>query len=199
MAPVVISGTLQIRIIWSLSGADWAENVLHALIGTGPAVDQAMADTIAGHVGTAHTSSGLSAEQPTSVSIDRVGIRDIRTANQALIEAPVGSAGTALGQLLPRGNALVVTNRTALAGRSYRGRTFVPGFSEDSNDVGGRASSAAQTAAAAFINDLQTAMTQSAWPLAVASITKGLSTVITQGVTRNGIWDGQRSRAFNGL
>lgn len=199
MAPVVITGTLQIRVIWALNGADWAENVLHALIGAGPSVDQSMADAIASDAGAAHVSSGLNVLQPTGVTLDRVAIRDIRTANQALIESPVGSAGTATSQLLPRGNALVVTLRTALAGKSFRGRSYVPGFGEDSNDTGGRATAAAQAAAQAWIGDFNTALTQRAWPLAVASVLNSTSTLITQGVVRDGIWDGQRSRAFNGL
>lgn len=40
-----------------------------------------------------------------------------------------GSVGTASGSAVPQGTALVVSHRTALRGRSYRGRSYVGGLS----------------------------------------------------------------------
>jgi hypothetical protein len=150
MGPVIIDGTLNIRVIWTFDGADLAINVLNANIGPSPSVNQAMADTIAGHAGDAHDSSDLNTLQPTDLVLDRVDIRDVRSANQPLISATVNSAGTDTDDLLPRGNALVVTSRTALAGRSFRGRTYVPGFSDVATESTGLATSAARDAAVAL-------------------------------------------------
>lgn len=199
MPPVVITGTLSIRVIWALGGSDWAVNAPHALIGASPAVDQSMADTIASALGSAHSSSGLNALQPTSVELSRVQIRDIRTANNAPVESSIASAGTATGELLPRGTGLVVTQRTARAGTSFRGRMYTPGFSEASNTATGRADQAAQDAATAFWSDFANAMQGQGWPLAVASRKLGQSTVITNSLVRDAVWDGQRRRAFNGI
>lgn len=203
MPPIVIEGALSIRVIWLLSGALLGENVLHANIGAGAVVDQAMANTIAGHAGTAHSGSGLNALQPTTITLDRVDIRDVRTPNQPLLSGNVGSAGTSAAELLPRGNALVVTARTALAGKSFRGRTYVPGLDETTSGADGRATAAATTATVDFLDQFNTAMTGSGWPLGVASLfsekvrrPEGIITNITGFVSRNGIFDRQWRRAM---
>lgn len=202
MPPVVIEGTLNIRVIWTLSGVEFAINVLNANIGAAAVVNAAMASTIAGHVGSAHGTSGLNALQPDTVAIDRVDIRDVRTANQPILSAAVGSAGTIVGgDLLPRGNALVVTSRTALAGRSFRGRTYIPGLAETASGLDGRATTAAQDAVSAFLTDFNTSMTTEGWPLGVASLFSagvrrdpGIINNITGFITRNGVWDRQWRR-----
>lgn len=201
MPPVVIDGTLSIRIVWLLAGAEFASNIVNANIGASPSVDQSMATTIAGHVGSAHGSSGLQPLQPADVTIGRVDIRDVRTANQPVISASVGTAGTSVNELLPRGNSLVVTLRTALAGRSYRGRTYVPGFARDAIDMTGRATTAATDAAGAFIDDLNTSMTSEGWPLGVGSLFEngtrrdtGVINNIINAVVRNSVWDRQWRR-----
>lgn len=203
MPPIVIEGTLSIRVIWLLSGALLGENVLHANIGAGSVVDQAMANTIAGHLVSAHGTSGLNGIQPTSVTLDRVDIRDVRTPNQPLISGAVGSAGTSVAELLPRGNALVVTARTALAGKSFRGRTYIPGLDETTSGADGRAVPAATTATVAFLDDFNGLMTGSGWPLGVGSLfeagvrrSPGIITNITGFVSRNGIFDRQWRRAL---
>lgn len=198
MPPVVIEGTLNIRVIWTLANGQEALNVLNADIGAGPSVNQAMATTIAGHVGAAHVSSGLQALQPTTVELDRVDIRDLRTANQPLISATIGQAGTDTSDQLPNGVSLVVTARTALVGRSFRGRTFIPGFSGTARGTDGTATTAAQDAAAGFLDDLNGDMTAEGWPLGVASQTTspGFITQVTNYVTRNGVWDRQWRRAL---
>lgn len=198
MPPVVITGTLQIRVVWTLGGADYGQNVLHANIGGTPSVDQSMASTIAGFAGAAHTGSGLAALQPSSVVLDRVDIRDLRTANQPLLSASVASAGTATGQLLPRGTAQVVTLRTALAGRSFRGRVYVPGFAEEAADVDGRATQAARDAAVAFVEGFGDSMAANGWPLGVASVKLAAINNIVGMVSRDSVWDRQWRRAHRG-
>src|SRR5690554_7872245 len=81
----------------------------------------------------------MPALQTTSVSMSRVYVRDHREPALPAFSAPMTSAGTAEEELLPRGTALVVTKRTSRAGPSYRGRIYVPGFGEGSNEAGGRA------------------------------------------------------------
>lgn len=203
MPPVVVDGTLSIRVVWTAAGSPLGQNVLNARIGSGPAVNQAMATTIAGHLESAHTSSGLDALQSTDVSMDLVEIRDLREPNQPLISAAIGSPGLSAANLVPRGNSLVVTSRTALAGRSFRGRTYVPGFSDEATDASGRATQAAQDAATAFIVDFGAAMDGEGWPLGVASLVSGgvrrdpgIITLIDSWVCRNAIWDRQWRRAL---
>lgn len=199
MAPVVIPGTLQIQLIWNLGTAFLGMNVLNALIGAGPTVDQTMSNAIADLAEAAHTGSPLATLQPTTVTLASTRIRDIRTANNPQLETLIGSAGTSTADLLPRGNALVVTSRTARAGGSFRGRTYVPGFSESAAGADGRASATAMTAASEFLTNFQNSMGSNAWPLAVASTKLAVSTPITIFVTRNNVWDRQWRRATRGV
>lgn len=203
MPPVIVEGSLHIRVIWTYDGSMLGINSLYANIGSGPNVNSAMASTIAGHLGSAHGDSGLNTHQPPAVSLANVEIRDVRQANQPLLSASVDSPGTGAGDLLPRGNALVVTSRTNLAGRSFRGRTYVPGFDESASDAAGRASSDAQTAASDFLSDFNASMDGEGWPLGVASLVSnnerrdpGIITLIDDFVTRNAVWDRQWRRAL---
>src|SRR5690554_3678787 len=133
MPQVVIEGTYSITITWALAGTDWALNP------SADSVDAALAAAWATDIEAAHVGSGLAALQPTSVSLSRVDVRDLREPALPAYSAPMTSAGTSEAELLPRGTALVVTKRTNRAGPSYRGRIYVPGFSEDANETGGRA------------------------------------------------------------
>src|SRR5688572_27363174 len=125
MPQVVIEGTYSITITWALSGADWAVNQLHALIPSADTVDAALAAAWASDIEAAHVNSGLQALQPTSVSLSRVDVRDLREPALPAYSAPMTSAGTSEAELLPRGTALVVTKRTNRAGPAYRGRIYI--------------------------------------------------------------------------
>jgi len=204
MPQVVIEGTYSITITWALAGTDWAVNQLHALLPSADSVDAALAAAWASDIEAAHVASGLQALQPTAVSLSRVDVRDLREPALPAYSAPMTSAGTSEAELLPRGTALVVTKRTNRAGPSYRGRIYIPGFSEEANETGGRATSAASAAALAFVEGLQDAATARGHTLAVASLYKAGSfdpsaNPITQLEVRDNIWDGIRGRAFNGV
>jgi len=58
--------------------------------------------------------------------------RDLTFEAGAIAEANFdpGSVGTASGETMPGSVAAVITHRTNQAGRSYRGRTYIGGFSE---------------------------------------------------------------------
>src|SRR5690554_8116810 len=88
MPQVVIEGTYSITITWALSGADWAVNQLHALIPSADTVDAALAAAWASDIEAAHVNSGLQALQPTSVSLSRVDVRDLREPALPAYSAP---------------------------------------------------------------------------------------------------------------
>lgn len=196
---IIITGTYEIRIVWALSGTDWALNVLHAQLPGGESVNAGLAAAWATDLNALHDSSGLAALQPATISIDRVGVRDLRTANQPLHEADVSSAGTGAGDLLVRAASIVVTMRTNLAGRSFRGRSYVPGFNEAQNGADGTIAPAASAAAAAWIAGIRTAATARGHTLAVASVKLGISTPVTSQLVRDNVWDVQRRRGYNGI
>lgn len=196
---IIITGTYTIKITWQLAGVDWALNVLHALIPGGESVDDALAAGWATDLAAVHTSSGLSAVQPSTIAIDRVSVRDVRVANQAEHEAEVGSLGLTALELLPRQVGIKVTTRTNLAGKSFRGGPTIPGFDEAQNNGAGQIAATASDAAEAFVEGLRTAATNRGHTLAVGSPTLGLSTPITSVIVRDQVWDTQRRRGYNGI
>ena len=199
MPPVIINSTYSIILVWSLSGADWALNNLHAQLPGGESVTQGLADSWATDLNALHDSSGLAALQPATVALDRVQLRDLRTPNQPLIESNVASPGTGAGDLLVRAASIVVTMRTALAGRSFRGRSYVPGFNEAQNGVDGTIAPAASAAAAAWIGAIRTAATARGHTLSVGSPKLGTSQPVTAQLVRDNVWDVQRRRGYNGI
>jgi len=166
--PLVIPNTVQVRLLWSLSGS-LGINVLHAIAPGGYTVNQTTANTLGAAVKSAF-SANLGATMNGSVAIVRVGLRDLRTANSAeFLDSGAAVGGTGTGDMLPASVASAVTLRTAKAGKSFTGRVYISGFIEAENDANGSTSSAAASAAVGFMVGVQSAMTASGLQLAVAS------------------------------
>jgi hypothetical protein len=164
----VIANTVQVRLLWVLSGQG-AMNVLHAIKVGSVTVNQALADTLGVAIKSAFVSN-LGTQMNTSVGLVRVGVRDLSTANQAeFLDSNATSAGTGLGDSLPQQTAVCVTLRTALSGKSFRGRVYLGGFSEAENDPGGNSLQAVSTASVAFMTAVSNALIASSMNLAVAS------------------------------
>lgn len=79
------------------------------------------------------------------VSLTRIRLRDITTANSPIADYSTGLplVGSLTGQAMPGNVAFSIKKNTGLAGRSYRGRSYIFGFNEadvDQNSLGaGRA------------------------------------------------------------
>jgi hypothetical protein len=73
----------------------------------------------------------------TQTKLTTVSLRDLTTASGIVYEysgPPLPVSGGAAGPPLPSSVAVVVSLRTGLAGRSFRGRLFFGGFSETQSD-----------------------------------------------------------------
>lgn len=208
MAAVVTTGTVRVNLIWSMGGTEFAVNALHYQVGPGVAITQAAADDLAADVladfagaGSWHT---IVSNQ---VDLERITLRDLRTLNLPEYSSAVNQAGSVAGDPLPPQTALCVTLRTAFAGRSFRGRIYLPGAAESANDNTGKASAAAQAAALVFGNALAAQVVQgNEWVLAVrsgfnngAARNPAISNGVTALTVRDGIWDTQRRRAYAGI
>lgn len=81
---------------------------------------------------------GLFANCASSVSSVELRIRDVKPGTAATYDYSYASVAGAdvSGQELPPQCALVLSWFTALAGRSYRGRTYLTGFTEQTQDNG---------------------------------------------------------------
>lgn len=166
--PLVIPNTIQVRLLWTLSGS-LGINVIHAIAPGAYAVNQTTTNTLAAAIKAAFTAQ-LAVRMNPSTAIMRVGVRDLRQPNQAeFLDSGAAAGGTTVEDMLPANVASAVTLRTAKSGKSFTGRVYISGFVESSNDQNGTTVSAAATAAVNFIVGVQSAMTGQGLQLAVAS------------------------------
>lgn len=208
MASIVVPQAAFLRLIWALSGVDYAVNVIGVRNASAVAITQALTNTIGAAIKTSFATSGLNAQLATVVTLSKVGLRDIATANRPeFLDAGAAVAGTAAGDMLPPQTALCVTLRTALAGKSFRGRCYLPGWAEAANTATGTAVAGASTAAAAFMVGVGTALATSGLdggvvsrPAPLATPPRaGFVTSVTAYVVRDAVWDTQRRRAHPGI
>lgn len=68
----------------------------------------------------------LKARQTGQVKYTNIHLRDLDTVTGAVFDQPLTDVGTATGDNLPNQVAMTVTFLTGVAGRSYRGRNYVP-------------------------------------------------------------------------
>lgn len=202
MPPLVVDDTVRCSIIWALSGTEYAVNVLHYFVGGSVGIGQATADAFAAQVGADMVASNLDDNVASTVTMARCTVRDLRMANQPEFSATDPQPGLEGAHILPLANSIVVTLRTALAGRRYRGRVYLPGFSENQNTAAGVIDPAAITAAEAFIQALTIITIEgNEWQLGVmtqATDPPEINPVISSGV-RDNIWDIQRRRNYPGI
>jgi hypothetical protein len=208
MPALVVPNAALVRLIWTAGGPPYAVNVLGAHNISGTAVTQAACNAIGAAIKTALATSGLNAQLSTLVSLNSVGLRNINVANQVeLLDNAAGASGTAAGDMLPPQIAFCLTLRTALAGRSFRGRMYIPGFAESASAGMGVAVAGVGTAAVAFGNAIMAAMSAQGLPLAIVSRpapdrvppSAGFVTEVTSVVSRDLVWDTQRRRAVPGI
>lgn len=198
MPSLVIPDTVQLRLYWSALTAPLAVNVLHLIDFGAPAVDQDLADDVGAIVVANFTSSGLKARIADDITLETVGVRSLDTANQPEYLFTAAVAGTDIADPLPYGNAICVTLRTAMAGQSYRGRVYLPGFTEASNTSTNRVLAATGVDCVDFLTENQTDLGAIGLNLCVASRTLLESNPVTSITTRDLIWDTQRRRNLVG-
>lgn len=200
MPALVIDNTAQIRLIWQYQNLDVAVNVYHGIkqdpIGS---IDQADATKLAQELATQFGLSTLKANLNTSWKLATVGVRDLNSANNPeYLAAVAGSSGTYASEILPLNVAMCVTLRTGKAGTSYRGRSYISGWTEGSS-TGGNATAAVQSQAEDWITRVKNALDTSGFTLAVASRKLGKSEAVTSIQARDTRWDTQRRRIVPGI
>lgn len=208
MPSLVVPNAGLLRFIWTLAGAQYAINVLGVQNPSGSGITQGSTNSLGAAIKTALTTSGFVGVAGTQIALQNIGLRNINVPNQAeFLDNGAPVVGTGSGNMLPPQIALCVTLRTALAGRSFRGRCFLPGFTEEASEANGTCVAGAATTAANFINAVRDACTAAGLPLAVISrpqldgtpSSAGFATPVTLGVVRDLVWDTQRRRAVPGV
>lgn len=208
--PLVVPGGVLVRIIWQAGGTDSAVNVLGARNPSTTVINQALANALGTAIKASFTSSGLAAVVGTLITLNRVGVRDINTANNVeFFSGTTGTAGTGTGDLLPKQTCYTVTLRTAKAGPRFRGRQYIWGFTEGNNDANGNPAAVIQTASAAFVSAVQGNLASNGLTMAVLSrpvydalglVTRaGQANDVTAILGRNLAWTTQRRRNVPGI
>lgn len=176
--PRIIANCGQLTLNWSGPSRTWRN--VYGVIGnpTLPVFDQTLANALFTGISSVFGTSGLGPLLSDLAILESITIRDLHVANSAPITStgtPVGGGGT--GDMLPLNTAAVVTLRTAFAGKSFRGRSYITGFTEAVNDVNGRISTAANTAAVAFVQGIVGQLTLHGMGMAVLSFPRDAKTI----------------------
>jgi hypothetical protein len=161
--PVVVPNAIEVDLLWTLASTKQVKNVLHGQVAAGFNATAAVAQAIYAAIIASGQWTAWAAYLHTTAQFAGVALRDLRAANMPLVQS-TGAAvsGTGAGLALPPGVSLVITERTASAGRGFRGRVYLPGL--DSGCLvaaSGAILAAANTAAVNFMTEVETAMTAS--------------------------------------
>jgi hypothetical protein len=209
-----VTGGVEMKLTWTLNGTPSALNILHFLQNPVTAMTQARADAISTAVKASFTSSAWAADVWSGVALATVAVRDMGSnTNPWYIGAGVATPGTSAANPLPAATALVISLSTGLRGRSYNGRVYLWGASEDANDVGGGIAALAGGHARTFVENIGGYMAQSqqSLPAVLSRFTTPpggtgaiernppVLTQVTGVLLRDNRWDVQRRRAVPGI
>ncbi len=169
--PIVIPNAIEVDLVWNLTSGKQVKNVLHGQVAAGFNATAAIAQAVYAAI---IASASWTAWKPfvnANASLAAVNLRDLRTANMPVVTSTgAATPGTGIATALPPGASLVISERTAQAGRGFRGRVYLPGL--DSSllvAATGAASAAGNTAAVNFMTAVSTALTASGITLSIAN------------------------------
>lgn len=200
MAPFIeVPGVLQATVRFSLEGQQ-IENVMNFRYAGQPF--GAAAAEVYGILNTVWW-DGFRAQistECTSVENYFVDLSD-QAGPVAALPAFTNHTGAASGPPVPNNAALVITHRTANRGRSYRGRTYVPGIAK-SVVQGSYVDVGVVSDIVNAFNDMVDACETANVPFTIVSRVhdgnprpEGIDTVVTLCVARDNVLDSQRRRA----
>ena len=164
---IVIPNCLQVRLLWT--GASRAFlNVLHAQYTLAGPLNPNVGETLFSAIKAAAATTTWLSHLPTSTLLSGVDVRDLRAPNNPLLPSTSAAVpGSSPSAPIPPQSSMVVTLRTASAGRSFRGRVFLGGLSTSVDDTTGHIVPAGNTDAVAFIVGVQSAMAGQSMTLAI--------------------------------
>lgn len=156
-ASLPVPNTIELKIHWGTVDSEFGVNVLHFLNVGAVIVGQALADQLDTTIKGIFTTSGLAAVVAPPFGIRQIGVRNLALASQAeFLATGAGVIGTAVGEPLPSAIAQCYTLRTALAGRSFRGRVYLGFYGESAS--GGSNQSAGSAAGTTFLDSIRTSL-----------------------------------------
>lgn len=165
---LVIPNCVEIQLIYSWSGRT-LKNVMHGSYTGTPALSNAFAETVFAAIKARAETTAWRARLGTGISFTAVGLRDLRSANQAqFLSTGPAVAGTGAGTTVSMNTALVVTLTTNLTGKQNRGRAYLAGMLDAGLSDPRTWSAAYGTDAVAFLSGIASVCSTNSIPLVVA-------------------------------
>lgn len=125
-----IPNCCEITLVWNIAASKLARNVLHGSYTGGFPGTVAQANSILAGLNSGAQWTALALQFATSTALAQVTLRDLNTENTPVIASTgAAAAGTGGAIAVPDEVAVAITHRTAKAGRAFRGRSFIPGWS----------------------------------------------------------------------
>lgn len=163
-----VPNCIQVRLIWTGANGRTVYNVLHGQVAAGFAPTAAIAQSVYAALIASAAWAAYQPLLPTTVNLQGIDLKDLRTLNNPVVQSTgAASPGTSTAAALPAGVAFVITQRTAQAGRSKRGRMYLPGWAANQVATGGVVVAGAQTAAVNLAVAVQTALSGQSITLAL--------------------------------
>jgi len=129
MSFIPAADVFKVAVQYVAGDAKRAVNVFHCKHGAGDFATQAFA--LSGTIST-WFDAAMKSYITSYWKLDQIEVRDVSVeAGGVIIESGLDIAGTHAGAIDALGTAMTVTWQTGLAGKSYRGRTYVTGLSYD--------------------------------------------------------------------
>lgn len=151
--PLVVPQAMQVTVSGENQFQPWA-NVFGIKVPDPFLMASSVADEIATAFRTFYVS--ISGSLSTAWAARECYINDLRNATNPSYEpAFLDVAGTLAGETMPPQLAIVASHSTGLAGRSYRGRTYLAGWTEAANTGAGYVADSYRTLIAAEFEDLR--------------------------------------------
>lgn len=166
--PLVIPNCVEVRLRFTCEGRTHSI-VLHAIRQGTTTVDGVLAQTLFTAFTGTFTSSGYAGIVDPNATFASVGVKDLNSPNLVeFLSTGAGVVGTGTPPEMPAQVAIVVTHRTLQAGRAFRGRSYLGCLVQAAAQTSYTATTAADTAAAAFMNGIRTNMASSQLTFCVA-------------------------------
>ena len=195
MPAVATPLAVRCTIVATQSNGDVNENVLHFKTSSGATIDQTFADALGLQVVT-DIIDHITPVRSTGLKIVKTVTEDLRTVPHPRFETAWSSTGASSSDAMPWQGAIVASLRTALAGRSGRGRVFWGGFTVDSVDTGGIVVADTVTRIEAWGTQAMSHTVIGGQPCQLAVFSRKLNQVnVVTAVQADNRWDVQRRRA----
>jgi len=210
--PIVIPNAMRIMLVWTLTNAKTARNILYGQITGAVTPGTALADSIFSALKGHSSFAPLMTFIIPTCSFARVEVQDVRQADLPVFASTGAAApGTSTGSAVPDEAALVLTLRTNKIGPGNRGRLYQPGWGTNAIGAGGVVAAGAVTALGNWGGGIATAIGANgmSWALgqpARAAYTSATGTShparpagvlpFTTFLVRDNHWDSQRRRGL---